>query len=325
MEAEMGITFDKIDDLRLRGLLKSGCKVLDIGSSNLYSADPDCLRAFLAHYGVDADEAFIDRIAMGSTYGPNGGTNESFIGELLEQAGMTYLAFDIANGYRTQIFDLNTEAMPRNLAGSFDVVLNFGTTEHVINQLNAFRVIHDAVKVGGYIVHELPTSGYGDHGYFCYTPRFFFDLAGHNEYEVIEFAYHGPSPGHDINDIIRDYQSYFPALSNGLKTTEIKPDNIASYLILRKMKDAPLRLPSETSTSVHVKQAEQPNWLHRTLRKIPAVYLIWAVLIFLTGAPILAVSLVILGAPMAAWGTPTVAWIAFVGSACLRSTDSQIQ
>jgi SAM-dependent methyltransferase len=270
----MGIALYKLQMLRRFGVLPNGGNVLDIGSSNLYAATIQELHNLAADFGQKLDGDFIERLSRGSAYGHGITRNESFVGELLERLGLTYLAFDIANGYRTQILDLNSEALPDKLRGTFDTVLNFGTTEHVINQLNAFRVIHDAVKVGGQIVHELPTVGYIDHGYFCYTPRFFFDLAGYNEYEVIDFAYQGPLPGNDIHAIVRDYQSYFPALTSyltkeglleprkpsawvaisralGLKQ-EPTPPNISSFLIVRKTKDLPLRLPMETSTSVVV-------------------------------------------------------------------------
>ena len=51
-------------------------------------------------------------------------------------------------------------------------------------------------------VHEVPAQGFIDHGYICYTPRFFFDLAGHNEYEVVDFTYLGPSPGKPIMNVV---------------------------------------------------------------------------------------------------------------------------
>jgi hypothetical protein len=52
----------------------------------------------------------------------------------------------------------------------------------VLNQLKAFRVIHDAVKSDGYIVVILPSVGYVD---YAYTPRVFFDIAGYNDYELV--------------------------------------------------------------------------------------------------------------------------------------------
>jgi len=245
----MGITLEVLDDLRQKGLLKKGGTVLDIGSSNLYSAYAEEIRSFLLHFGVDQDTAFINRVAAGSSYGHGRAANESFVGELLEKAGMTYLALDIANGFRTRIFDLNNETIPRVFARSFDVVLNFGTTEHVVNQLNCFRVIHDATRVGGSIVHQVPTTGYIDHGYFCYTPRFFFDLAAYNNYELTAFRYSGPAPGNDSYDVVRDYIPYFPALEASISDPFAVPSRTL-FIVLRKTVHAPLNLPKERSTSV---------------------------------------------------------------------------
>jgi SAM-dependent methyltransferase len=246
----MGITLSKLQNLREIEVLPDRGTILDIGSSNLYGADARGLESFAAAFGRKLNPNFIDRFAAGSVYGPGITKNESFAGELLEQVGLEYLAFDIANGYHTQIFDLNREALADKLRSAFDVVLNFGTTEHVFDQLNSFRVIHDAVKVGGHIVHQLPAVGYIDHGYFCYTPRFFFDLAGHNEYQVVQFSYEGPADGADLFGIVNDYATYFPALRE-IRRESIAVQNFAINIIIRKTKDLPLRLPMETSTSVY--------------------------------------------------------------------------
>jgi SAM-dependent methyltransferase len=249
----MGITFKNLDELREKGVLRAGGSVLDIGSSNLYLASEEDVRGFLGRYGKQADPAFCARVAKGSAYGPNGVANESFVGELLEAAGLSYRSFDIAEGYKTEIFDLNAKALPREHKGRFDAVLNFGTTEHVMNQHNAMRVIHDAVKPGGFIVHEVPSLGFIDHGYIAYTPRFFFDLAGYNEYDVVEFAYRGPAQGKPIMNIVRDYSQHFPALGRYAPIADIgghTATDFAIYIIYQKIKDLPFRSPMETSTSV---------------------------------------------------------------------------
>lgn len=273
----MGIALERLERLRKQSVFSAGGMVLDIGSSNLYSASQGPLRDFIAAFGRTSDDVTIDRLATGAVYHGDGASpNASFVGELLEAAGLGYVSFDVANGYRTRIFDLNHDRVPPEFVGHFDVVLNFGTTEHVINQLNAFRVIHDAAKVGGFIVHEVPTGGYIDHGYFCYTPRFLFDLAGNNEYEVVDFGLNGPEPGSDIYEILRAYAAYFPVIASVLpeyrrdlrariarrlkrKTPQISPANLSSYLVLRKTRNLPLRLPHEGSTSVHVPSDERPE------------------------------------------------------------------
>ena len=247
-------------------LLPAGASVLDIGSSNLYSATPDGLRHFLSQYDpVEAgDHEFIERLAKGSKYGPDGVANESFVGELLERAGLRYLSFDIADGYKTQIFDLNRNALEEKLHGTFDTVINSGTTEHVLNQLNAFRVIHDAVKRDGHMVHVLPCVGYVDHGFFAYTPRVFFDIAGYNDYELVCFDYQGPNQGKDLYSIVRDYRSYFPRLSATLDAAStalasFRAPDIAAFVVFRKKRDARFCTPMEISTSVGQVTLTDPN------------------------------------------------------------------
>lgn len=261
----MGISLAMIERMRGLGLFGDGrIRVLDVGSSNLYSASVDGIEAFLRAYGAfeGADAgAFAGRLSAGSAYDPaSGGINGSFVGELFERAGFTYDAIDIADGYRTTILDLNHDAAPPEFAGRFDLALNFGTTEHLLNQYNAFKVMHDSTKVGGYIVHSLPCVGYSNHGYFTYTPRCMFDLAGYNEYEVVDFSFEGPGGGNDLYAPIRDYQRYFPALARtlardagtdaGRKVADLDLPDIGLLVVYRKVKSRPFAGALERSTSV---------------------------------------------------------------------------
>jgi hypothetical protein len=68
--------------------------------------------------------------------------------------------------------------------GAFDLVTDFGTAEHVMNQGEVWRTVHDLCKPGGLIACEKPAQGYRDHGFFNYHPTFFRDLAGANGYEL---------------------------------------------------------------------------------------------------------------------------------------------
>lgn len=261
----MGITLSavqKMDELGLFG--KGGISILDIGSSNLYSATPEGVKVFLRKYApvaMDGVDEFAGRLAHGSAYDPvTGGRNEAFVGELFERAGMQYLALDIAYGYRTTILDLNRAVLPASLQKRFDLVLNFGTTEHILNQFNCFKVIHDATKVGGYIYHQLPTIGYVNHGYITYTGRCFFDVAGFNEYELVACWFDGPSGGGCILDSLRSYSLHFPALEMALKRIpeteqgrvlrDLRIPDIGINVVYRKVKDKPFLGALESSTSV---------------------------------------------------------------------------
>jgi hypothetical protein len=271
----MGIEFSYIKKLDELGLFREGgVSILDIGSSNLYGAKVEDIKSFVQKYAplkgfltkfvpppLESIDRFASRLSDGSAYNSvTGGRNEAFAGELFEKAGMSYVSLDIADGYRTRILDLNRDALPSMLRASFDLVLNFGTTEHILNQLNCFKVIHEAVKVGGCIFHSLPAIGYVDHGYITYTGRCFFDIAGYNEYEIIACWFDGPGKANCIFDSLGSYSTYFPALKTALEhyagteqgrtLRELKIPDVGINVVYRKVKEKPFWCALESSTSV---------------------------------------------------------------------------
>lgn len=260
----MGVTMLMVEKLAGLGLFRDAKAILDIGSSNLYSAEPQQISAFIESGRTESnssDAEFAQRLSAGSLYdASSGGTNASFLGELIERAGMRYDAIDIADGYKTTLLDLNHQDAPKNFINAFDVTINSGTTEHILNQYNAFKVIHDSTRVGGYIVHAVPCSGYSNHGYVTYTSRCFFDLAGYNGYEVVDFAFESPGGANDLYQPLKDYASYFPHLEDtyerrgndpiGRKIAEMQILDLSLTIVLRKVKDAPFMGAIERSTSV---------------------------------------------------------------------------
>jgi hypothetical protein len=70
---------------------------------------------------------------------------------------------------------------PPNLRGAFDLVVNIQTSEHIVNQNDCFRVMHDLLRKGGIMHHEVPACLFG-HGLFNYSPKFFLQLMRENDY-----------------------------------------------------------------------------------------------------------------------------------------------
>ena len=272
----MGVNWAYVLKMEAYGLFPHrGSALLDIGSSNLYNADAagiaDFIRRHAADPGADLD-AFAARIARGSAYDMvHGGQNDAFLGEVLERAGFRYQAIDIADGYRTRIVDLNNARLAEDMVDAFDAVINFGTTEHILNQMNSFLAIHEATKVGGVMWHQLPAVGYVDHGYFTYTGRFFFDLAGYNNYESLDAWFDGPGGPEDVYAALRSYQSVFPRLGDRLSRIGQDPretllagtpvPTISINVVYRKERDAPFMGTVETSTSVgHIPRAVSASY-----------------------------------------------------------------
>ncbi len=104
--------------------------------------------------------------------------------ELYKVLGVEYSSIDTNRMHDSIFLDLNIDPLPEKYHGKFDMVTNYGTLEHTFNQLNGFRVCHDATKRGGYIFHLFPFLGYLDHGFFSYHPNLIYALAEANDYSV---------------------------------------------------------------------------------------------------------------------------------------------
>jgi SAM-dependent methyltransferase len=234
-------------------------KVLDIGSQNLHGAAEADIIDFVNKNATGVNQLDLKDYAAALCLGANvdpklGGMNGAWLGDILERVGIEYVAFDIFDGYRTTIFDLNEEHLKAPHRGAYDLVLNCGTTEHVLNQMNSFRVIHDATKVGGIIYHSLPMTGFLDHGYFNYNPRLFVELAQANSYVVRRLTYNGPHGLESMFDrFVKDYAGRIEVDRAPELTAEwqnARAPTASLSIVLEKTIDQPFRASLEISTTV---------------------------------------------------------------------------
>ena len=69
--------------------------------------------------------------------------------------------------------------------GEFDLVTNYGTSEHVKDQYQVFRNIHKLTRKNGLMVHALPMIGSWDfHGFYGYDAFFLDTLARESGYHA---------------------------------------------------------------------------------------------------------------------------------------------
>jgi len=159
--------------LKSAGLVQPGGKLLEIGQSNVYGDVPfDTLLA-----GLKEPERFNLNCSFGMA--------EAFYSIVLDPSET--FSIDYHGTDRAVKLDLNLPH-PQLCDKSFSVIINGGTTEHVFNQYQAFKTIHDACKVGGIMYHGVPWRGWLDHGFYCYQPTFFYDLARANGYRFLVFC-----------------------------------------------------------------------------------------------------------------------------------------
>lgn len=112
-----------------------------------------------------------------------------------ERLGVRHVSFDLNGEDGSYKIDLSKPITDPLWLGSFDIVTNLGTTEHVEPhdaQYECFMNIHECLRPGGIAVHVVPSiEGLEEHGYWkdhCnnyYSRRFFAYLAESGGYETV--------------------------------------------------------------------------------------------------------------------------------------------
>jgi hypothetical protein len=261
----MGLYMECALYLQQRGhLTREKNKILDIGPQNVYFATEHQILAFVRNQGQTvSDEKLNDevsRLAHFST--PRRNERTTLFSEVTDLTNIEYNSYDVCPGLKTHILDLNFDSIPQRDFEHYDVVINFGTTEHIFNQWNCFAIMHDAMRVGGIIYHRLPVSGYLEHGYFCYTPLFFRQLAAANSYEIVDvfLTNAGKSDLHASNIDVRDNQRLETPKSAVAAQNTVPQFDI--HVLMRKTRSAAFRCGVEISTA-HAALDLRMKWRYR--------------------------------------------------------------
>ena len=112
--------------------------------------------------------------------------------------GFSYAAIDIDGSPESIPLDLNFDDVPQPHRGQYNLVTNYGTTEHVANQMNAFKIAHDLTGPDGVMIHHLPCQGNLNHGLINYSPKFFWMLARSNDYKWLYFNYFAANESYPV-------------------------------------------------------------------------------------------------------------------------------
>lgn len=105
------------------------------------------------------------------------------------------------NGRGTITADLNLP-LERRLA-LFDLVTDFGTSEHVFDQAQVWRTLHSLVKPRGLIAFDRPAQGYHKHCFYLINECLIRDLAAANQYEVVHLSRATTPRGELLRGVLR--------------------------------------------------------------------------------------------------------------------------
>jgi Methyltransferase domain len=179
----MGLRREFLEDLialKRSAALDGARRVIEIGSQQLddsFLASTDLLDQAGQIFGGT-------KVDLGSPSGADFAASAPSSRPFWTSIGFEYATIDLDARHDAVQLDLNTDQVPEKLRQQFDLVVNTGTTEHVANQAQAFRIIHDLTRVGGVMFHEVP-AGSWNHGLINYTPKFFLLLHKQNDYAQV--------------------------------------------------------------------------------------------------------------------------------------------
>lgn len=162
----------QLTKLKSGGQLEGVSNIIELGAQNVYCAEQtDLFQGLLKAFDKSLPASEINKICDGG-----------IASDMWKALDVDHMCIDSSGEDNSIPLDLNYEDVPRKYQNHFDLVTNFGTTEHVANQLNAFKVMHELTRVGGLMYSEVPFTGWVNHGLVSYTPRFFWMLCRSNNY-----------------------------------------------------------------------------------------------------------------------------------------------
>jgi hypothetical protein len=166
---------------------------------------------------------------------------------LWEALGYRYLAIDIDGSPGALSLDLNYDEVPAEHRNAYGLVTNLGTTEHIANQAQAFKIIHDLTAVKGIMMHRVPAQGYMTHGLVNYNPKFFWMLSRSNAYNFIDMELELASKSASLHcDIVAFLAKYRPPSLWHRLHSRTRDSNV--NLVMQKTRDAPYLPPIDVNT-----------------------------------------------------------------------------
>ncbi len=217
--------------------------ILEIGAQQVNSGvESKIIIDFIKHF----NPSFLEENRILSDL-PESSSYTCFTSKMYIEAGCSYAALDIVEYPNSIVFDLNTDSLPNNHINRYDFVTNFGTTEHVANQMNAFKVIHDALKINGVVFHSVPFSGFLNHALINYHPKFFISLVKNNRYKILHYSYGIPSSVIEMgNEVFEgDYLAKNERIPGSNNWQEKKLISGVLNIVVQKKIDWPFVVPTD--------------------------------------------------------------------------------
>jgi len=105
----------------------------------------------------------------------------------IEARGCHHYSIDLHGNNGSHPLDLSKSIIDLFWINNFNIVTNFGTSEHVANQYQCWQNIHNLGKPGSVYIHVVPDYGRysSDHADYFYDKEFFRKLVEVHNYKLV--------------------------------------------------------------------------------------------------------------------------------------------
>src|SRR5262245_22880856 len=162
--------------LKLQGAREGITEVMELGSQDFWCPQKNLVTALVKAFGKTVEDPALLNTSNASQRPAR---------LLYEALGIRYGCVDVDGRLGSVVMDLNFDSVPDAHKGKYGLVTNHGTSEHILNQYNVFKAMHEFARVGGVFIHAVPFTVHLEHGFFNYQPNFFDALARYNSYETL--------------------------------------------------------------------------------------------------------------------------------------------
>jgi len=131
----------------------------------------------------------------------------------------------------TILHDLNTD-VPAKLYNKYDLIFDSGSSEHIFNLPKVLENYYKMLKVGGRLIHGLPSSNHVDHGFYMFSPTLLWDYYSANNWEIKDSIFIRYPIRHDKE--LWDIYSYTPGCLDRFSYGRVGKGLYGIYFVAKK-------------------------------------------------------------------------------------------
>ncbi len=176
--------------LRKNKRYKFSGPVLTLGNQDIYGTEKD-----IKNWAKDENlESKSPKKILYSTSGDVPRINKEAAQYIHAKTFFEFLGIDEENYYDIDKFDFDKPKILHDLQfpinpkfhNYFNFIIDSGTLEHIFDARAVMENIARMTKVGGYVLQLIPAQNFLNHGFYQFSPTFFYDFYTGNGFEIVE-------------------------------------------------------------------------------------------------------------------------------------------